>query len=144
MVGRRGGSLVRVLIGLVAVGLACGCDPLATDDDKPTAAATFAAPGPMPSPSEIVVPAPPPPDLPPESASAADAGAEAGSAASAWNPRDPADFTNESIKKALLPRVQSGTASIDEIRMLKAACSQLGDRACRDTASAALKKKLGE
>ncbi|MEJ7728891.1 MAG: FHA domain-containing protein [Polyangiaceae bacterium] len=54
------------------------------------------------------------------------------------------DLSNQSIKKALYGRVQGGKASIDEIRMLKAACSQLGDRACRDMASSALQKKLGE
>jgi hypothetical protein len=99
----------------------------------------------MPSPSEIVVPAPPLPDLPPEPTPiAADAGLDAGSAASAATRVDAGAIDNESIKKALLPRVQSGKASIDEIRMLKAACSQLADRACRDVAAAALKKKLAE
>jgi hypothetical protein len=51
---------------------------------------------------------------------------------------------NQSIKKQLYGRVSSGKANTDEIRMLKAACSQMGDRACRDMAAAALQKKLGE
>jgi len=132
-----------VLIGLVAVGAACGCDPLATGDDRPSTATTITVPtsAPMPSPSEIVVPAPP--ELPPVPA-AGDAGVEAGSPASAGPRFDAGAIDNQSIKKALFERVRSGRASIDEIRMLKVACSQLGDRSCRDMASAALQKKLGE
>lgn len=44
-------------------------------------------------------------------------------------------------RKALEPKVWGGKASIDEIRMLRAICSHLGDRACRDRASAMLKQK---
>jgi pSer/pThr/pTyr-binding forkhead associated (FHA) protein len=45
-------------------------------------------------------------------------------------------------RKALEPKVFGGRASVDEIRMLKAICSHLGNRDCRDRASAMLKKKL--
>jgi hypothetical protein len=44
-------------------------------------------------------------------------------------------------RKALEPKVWGGKASVDEIRMLRAICSHLGDRACRDRASAMLKQK---
>jgi hypothetical protein len=37
--------------------------------------------------------------------------------------------------------VWGGKASIDEIRMLKAICSHMGDRACRDRANTMLKQK---
>ncbi len=50
----------------------------------------------------------------------------------------------EAKKKRLEPRVWSGKASLEEIAMLKALCSQLGDRACRDRASAMMKKKKQE
>ena len=57
-------------------------------------------------------------------------------------PSGPLD--NESIRKNLGPRVWSGKASEGEIKALKAACSALGDRACRDRAAAMLKKKQEE
>ena len=45
-------------------------------------------------------------------------------------------------RKALEPKVFGGRGTIDDIRMLKAICSHLGNRDCRDRASALLKKKL--
>ena len=45
-------------------------------------------------------------------------------------------------RKALEPKVYSGKATIDEIRLLKAICSHLSNRECRDKAAAILKKKL--
>lgn len=45
------------------------------------------------------------------------------------------------IRRSLEPKVWGGKASIDEIRMLKAICSHMGDRACRDRANAMLKQK---
>ncbi|MEZ4295379.1 MAG: FHA domain-containing protein [Polyangiaceae bacterium] len=45
------------------------------------------------------------------------------------------------IRRALEPKVWAGKASEAEIRMLKAICSHMGDRACRDRAAAALKAK---
>jgi hypothetical protein len=48
----------------------------------------------------------------------------------------------DALRKALEPKVWAGRASIEEIRMLKAICSHLGNRACRDRAAAELKKKM--
>jgi len=47
-------------------------------------------------------------------------------------------------RRALEPKVWSGKATVDEIRMLKAICGHLGNRGCRDRAAAMLKKKLQE
>jgi len=47
-------------------------------------------------------------------------------------------------RKALEPKVYAGVATSDEIRMLKAICSHLGNRPCRDRASTELKRKLSE
>ena len=45
-------------------------------------------------------------------------------------------------RKQLEPKVYGGYATIDEIRLLKAICSHLSNRECRDRAGAILKKKL--
>ncbi len=45
-------------------------------------------------------------------------------------------------RKALEPKVFSGRGTIEDIRLLKAICSHLGNRDCRDRAAALLKKKL--
>ncbi|MFS8069378.1 MAG: hypothetical protein ACMG6S_23695, partial [Byssovorax sp.] len=45
-------------------------------------------------------------------------------------------------RKALEPKVFGGKGTIDDIRLLKAICSHLGNRDCRDRAAALLKKKL--
>jgi hypothetical protein len=47
----------------------------------------------------------------------------------------------EGLRDQLAPKVWGGRASVDEIRMLKAICSHLGDRPCRDRATEALAKK---
>ncbi len=47
-------------------------------------------------------------------------------------------------RKALEPKVWSGKASPEEIKLLRAICSHIGDRACRDRASAMLKAKEKE
>jgi hypothetical protein len=52
--------------------------------------------------------------------------------------------TEESLRRALEPKVWGGTATREEIKMLKAICSHLGDRACRERASAALQRSLEE
>jgi hypothetical protein len=44
-------------------------------------------------------------------------------------------------RKVLEPKVFGGKATLEEIRLLKAICSHLGNRDCRDRASAMLKKK---
>ena len=47
----------------------------------------------------------------------------------------------DQLRRTLEPKVWSGDASIEEIRMLKAICSDKGDHACRDRASEMLKRK---
>ena len=47
----------------------------------------------------------------------------------------------EQQRKRLEPRVWSGKASEEEIMLLKAMCSHMGDHVCRDRANAMLKKK---
>ncbi|HVY44611.1 MAG TPA: FHA domain-containing protein [Minicystis sp.] len=54
-------------------------------------------------------------------------------------PLDP--NSEEAQMKALMPRVFSGRASENEIKMLKALCAHLGNHDCRDRAAAMLKKK---
>jgi serine/threonine-protein kinase len=55
----------------------------------------------------------------------------------------PVGLMDEDAKRrALEPKVWSGKASVDEIRMLKATCAHLQNRECRDRAGAILKKKL--
>jgi serine/threonine protein kinase len=50
----------------------------------------------------------------------------------------------EKTRRALEPKVWSGQASLDEIRMLKAICSHMGDHACRNRANEMLQKKQAE
>lgn len=45
-------------------------------------------------------------------------------------------------RKQLEPKVWGGRGSVDDIRMLKAICSHMGDHACRNRAADMLKKKL--
>ncbi len=47
-------------------------------------------------------------------------------------------------RKALEPKVFGGRGTIDEIRLLKAVCSHLGNAPCRNRASAMLTRKLSE
>ena len=58
-------------------------------------------------------------------------------------PTGPTAYDNESVRKQLSNKVWSGKASEHEIKMLKAACSALGDRACRDRAAQELARKQG-
>lgn len=57
------------------------------------------------------------------------------------NPGAPALSDYDAQRRRLEPKVWSGKATEEEIRLLKAMCSHMGDRACRDRASAMLKKK---
>ncbi len=50
----------------------------------------------------------------------------------------------EALRKALEPKMNSGRASLDELKMLKAICSHLGNRQCRDRAAAEIRKKLDQ
>ena len=45
------------------------------------------------------------------------------------------------MRRGLEPKMRSGRASIDELKMLKAICSHMGDSACRDAAKAAIAAK---
>lgn len=45
------------------------------------------------------------------------------------------------MRRALEPRVWAGKGSVGDIKMLKAICAHMGDRACRDRAGAMLKAK---
>lgn len=47
----------------------------------------------------------------------------------------------EQIRRQIEPRVWGGKGSIDDIRMLKAICSHMGDQVCRVRAAEMLKKK---
>ncbi len=67
--------------------------------------------------------------------------ATSGSAATNTNP---SGIDEAAIRRGLENKVWGGKATIDEIRMLKAICSHMGDRACRDRAAAMLKQKLDE
>ena len=57
---------------------------------------------------------------------------------------NPSGIDEAAIRRGLEGKVWSGKASLDEIRMLKAICSHMGDRACRDRAAAMLKQKMDE
>jgi hypothetical protein len=46
------------------------------------------------------------------------------------------------LRRRLEPKVWAGKASVEEIRYLKAVCSHMGDRACRDQAALMLKAAL--
>ena len=50
-------------------------------------------------------------------------------------------INEEQTRRMLEPKVWGGRASLDEIRMLKAICSHMGDVACRSRAAEMLKKK---
>jgi hypothetical protein len=50
----------------------------------------------------------------------------------------------DAAARALMPKVWSGMASLEEIRMLKALCSQVGDHNCRDKAAAMYQQKKAD
>jgi serine/threonine protein kinase len=56
----------------------------------------------------------------------------------------PALSEEAQMRRQLEPRVWSGRGSVDDIRMLKAICSHMGDHACRARAAEMLKKKEQE
>jgi pSer/pThr/pTyr-binding forkhead associated (FHA) protein len=55
----------------------------------------------------------------------------------------PAPPDENAIRRSLENKVRGGRASVDEIRMLKAVCSHMGDKACRNMAAAARAAKTG-
>lgn len=57
---------------------------------------------------------------------------------------NPSGIDEAAIRRGLENKVWGGKATVDEIRMLKAICSHMGDRQCRDRAAAMLKAKLEE
>jgi pSer/pThr/pTyr-binding forkhead associated (FHA) protein len=57
---------------------------------------------------------------------------------------NPSGIDEAAIRRGLEPKVWGGRASLEEMRMLKAICSHMGDRACRDRAGAMIKAKLDE
>ncbi len=59
-------------------------------------------------------------------------------------PAAPGPPDEAAMRRSLEPKVWGGRASIEEIRLLKAICSHMGDRACRDRASAMLKQKQAQ
>lgn len=95
---------------------------------------------------EAAEPPPPPPPQPvyngPAPTGNADATAKPGPSVTVVAPlpaQGPPD--EDAMRKQLEPKVWSGKASESEIKMLRAICSHLGNRSCRDRASAMLKKK---
>jgi hypothetical protein len=67
--------------------------------------------------------------------------AEATEEPTAPKPQGDTKFDENAQRRALEARVWSGNASEAEIRMLRAICSNQGDRACRDRATQMLKQK---
>ncbi len=55
---------------------------------------------------------------------------------------NPSGIDEAAIRRGLEGKVWSGKASLEEMRMLKAICSHMGDRACRDRANQMIKQKL--
>jgi ABC transport system ATP-binding/permease protein len=90
-------------------------------------------PGPGPGTGPGTAPAPTATAEPTTTKTSAPAGTSTGAPAGA--------IDEAAIRKGLEGKVWSGKASIEEIRMLKAICSHMGDRACRDRANQMLKQK---
>ena len=139
------------LLFVIALGVLASCDAMFADEEPtsvPSAAVTAA---PMPSPSEVVVRAPGA-DHPAKPWSVPDAGIDGDAVDAGVTSTDGGEsalrpgmeLDNASIKKALYGKVMQGRGSIDEIRLLEAACNQLGDKACREAANAKLKEKMRE
>ncbi len=93
-------------------------------------------PGPGTGPGPAVTTAEPPPTTTKTAAPAA--------TTTAGPSVNPSGIDEAAIRRGLESKVWGGKASLDEIRMLKAICSHMGDRACRDRAAAMLKQKLDE
>ncbi len=91
-------------------------------DDVPAPSSGSGAPGPTPQSPGV------PPTKPPEPTPSASS-----------DPRDQALKAPEATMNALIKKMQSGTASEQELRLLRGLCAQLGNRSCWSAASAALK-----
>jgi hypothetical protein len=59
-------------------------------------------------------------------------------------PAPPGPPDEAAMRRALEPKVWGGRATIEEIRLLKAICSHMGDRACRERANTMLKQKQAQ
>jgi pSer/pThr/pTyr-binding forkhead associated (FHA) protein len=101
--------------------------------------------------SEIAPKAPPPPPTPvynpnyvppPASTPTATATATATATVIQGGPA-PQVPDEDKIRRSLEPKMRSGRASLEELRMLKAICSHQGDHACRNAAAAAIAAKSG-
>jgi hypothetical protein len=57
-------------------------------------------------------------------------------------PQGPPD--EAAMRRSLEPKMNSGRATLDDLKMLKAICSHMGDSACRDRAKAAIKAKQAD
>ncbi len=57
-------------------------------------------------------------------------------------PSAPGAPDEAAIRRSLEPKVWAGKGSVGDIKMLKAICSHMGDRACRERANAMLKAKM--
>lgn len=95
---------------------------------EPTQKPVGPGPGQMGGGSNPYDPAPPTTAAPPKTADTPPA--------PAGGPPDEA-----AMRRSLEPKVWGGRASLEEIRLLKAICSHMGDRACRDRANQMLKQK---
>lgn len=113
-----------------AAGMIQEIDPSAPD---PTASASAApgSPAPRPGGEDIYQGTTPTPGSPaPKPTTAPSASTD---------PRDGALTDPEGTMNALIRKMQSGTASEQELRLLRGLCTQLNNRACRAAANAALK-----
>jgi len=105
---------------------------------------TAPTPGPGPNAGTGVYPTPGTAAAPPAATPDPTPAKTATSAAPTGGAVNPSGIDEAAIRRGLEPKVWGGRASADEIRMLKAICSHMGDRACRDRAAAMLKAKLDE
>jgi len=95
-------------------------------------------PGPGPGPGPALTATEP---APTQTATKSSAPTSTGTGGASVNP---SGIDEAAIRRGLEGKVWSGKATLDEIRMLKAICSHMGDRACRDRAAAMLKQKMDE
>ncbi len=117
-----------------AAGMIQEIDPTAPDPMASTSAsAEPTAPTPPRQPGD---PTPPPP---PTTTTTPPPGKTSEPTPSTGDPRDGALTDPEGTMNALIRKMQSGTASEQELRLLRGLCTQLNNRSCRAAAQAALK-----
>lgn len=114
-------------------------EELKTQDPKLTEKSTPRLPPRPEGPGPVAVPSPSPPQQIPSPT------ATATSKAADTAPTGALDSSGYAAqRKALEPKVWSGKASLEEIKLLRAICSHMGDRTCRDRAAAMAKAKEKE